>query len=242
MKWSFLVVAATLSIMLVSPDSRASSIGGRVGRGLIGGMDYSDIQFFGENIRTRSICICMDISPSMVNKGIVQNVTAETLVMLAKMNANSKFNIVVFLDGATLFSPQMVSATQENRDAAIAWLEKGFDSRRDGNNPSTSGSTPSMAVHAAIEMGAETVFILTDDPPYLAPVSSGIAIPGHMESIVNEAQDAARTTGHPVNFYPILYQPQQTQRGRQAYDYYKTLARKTGGKCIVWPRNWTIPR
>lgn len=228
-------------------NSRAGSIGGLggggggAGRGLTGGMGYSDTKFFGENLRTRAICICMDISPSMVNKGVVQDVANETKAMLEKMNVNTKFNIVVFVDGATPFSPQMVYATKENREAAIAWLQKGFDSRRDGNNPGTSGSTPSMAVHAAIEMGAETVFILSDDPPYLAATFNGPEIPGHMESILAEAEGAARVTGHPVKFYPTLYKPHQTQRGRQSYDYYKTMAKKTGGKCLVWPRDWTIP-
>jgi hypothetical protein len=58
-------------------NSRAGSIGGigggggGAGRGLTGGMGYSDTKFFGENIRTRAIVICMDISPSMIAKGVV---------------------------------------------------------------------------------------------------------------------------------------------------------------------------
>ncbi|MBR6022896.1 MAG: hypothetical protein IK066_10840 [Kiritimatiellae bacterium] len=226
-------------------NSRAGSIGGigggggGAGRGLGGGTGYSDTKFFGENLRTRAICICMDISPSMVNKGVVQDVANEASAMLDRMNANTKFNIVVFVDGATPFQPQMVYATRENRDAALAWLKKGFDSRRDGNNKSTSGSTPSMAIHEAIQMGAETIFVLTDDPPYLSNSFGGEPIASHQDDIMAEVKAAERTTGHPVKLYPTLYKPHQTLRGRESWEYYKKLAHaSSGGKCIVWPKGW----
>ena len=222
-------------------NSRAGSIGGigsgggGAGRGLGGGTGYSDTKFFGENVRTRSICICMDISPSMVGKGVVEDVASEASAMLEKMNVNTKFNIVVFVDGATSFQPQMVYATKENRDAAIAWLKKGFDSRRDGNRSGYSGSTPSEAIHAAIQMGAETVFVLTDDPPYLSATYQGPPIPNHQEDILAEVEGVVRTTGHPVKFYPTLYKPHLNRRGLESQEFYTKLAKSSGGKCGVWP-------
>jgi len=226
-------------------NSRAGSIGGLggggggAGRGLGGGTGYSDTKFFGENLRTRSICICMDISPSMVGKGVVQDVADEAAAMLEKMNVNTKFNIVVFVDGALAFQPQMVYATRENRDAALAWIQKGFDSKREGNKPGWSGSTPSEAIHAAIEMGAETIFVLTDDPPYLSKSFGGEEIPTHQQDIMDEVKAAERTTGHPVKLYPTLYKPHQNLRGRESWEYYKKLAHaSSGGKCIVWPKGW----
>jgi hypothetical protein len=226
-------------------NSRAGSIGGigggggGAGRGLGGGTGYSDTKFFGENLRTRAICICMDISPSMVGKGVVQDVANEASAMLEKMNLNTKFNIVVFVDGALAFQPQMVYATKENREAALAWLKKGFDSKRDGNRPGYSGSTPSEAIHAAIQMGAETIFVLTDDPPYLSQSYGAPPIATHQEDIMNEVKSAERDTGHPVKLYPTLYKPHQNRRGRESWDYYKALAHaSSGGKCIVWPKGW----
>ena len=226
-------------------NSRAGSIGflggagGGAGRGLTGGMGYSDTKFFGENIRTRAITICMDISPSMVAKGVTQDVLAEATKMLETMNVGTKFNIVVFVDGADAFSPQMVYATQENKTKGLEWLKQPFDGRRQGNLRGHSGSTPHMAIKMAVEMGADTVFVLSDDPPYLkqGDMNTGVEIPTHMEDIEKFVKSIESTTGKSVRFYPILYKPFENDRGKQAIDYYKSIARATGGKCRVIPRS-----
>jgi hypothetical protein len=226
-------------------NSRAGSIGGLggggggAGRGLTGGMGYSDTKFFGENIRTRAIVICMDISPSMITKGVTQDVLAEATKMLETMNVNTKFNVVVFVDGAESFAPQMVYATQENKEKGLAWLKQPFDGRRQGNLRGHSGSTPHLAIKAAVEMGADTVFVLTDDPPYLkvGDVNTGVEIPTHMADIEKYVKSIESTTGKSVRFYPILYKPFENERGKQAIDYFKGIARATGGKSKVIPRS-----
>lgn len=225
-------------------NSRAGSIGGLggggggAGRGLTGGMGYSDTKFFGENVRTRAITICMDISPSMVAKGVVQDVLNESMKMLENMNVGTKFNIIVYVDGGLAFAPQMVYATQENKAKALEWLKQPFDGRRQGNLQGFSGSTPHMAVKMAVEMGSDTVFVLSDDPPYLKQgnVDTGIEIPTHMEDIEKFVRGIESTTGKSVRFYPILYKPFENDRGKQAIEYYKMIARATGGKCKVIPR------
>lgn len=230
-------------------NSRAGSIGGigggggGAGRGLTGGMGYSDTKFFGENIRTRAITICMDISPSMIAKGVVQDVLNETIKMLENMNVGTKFNIIVYVDGGLAFAPQMVFATQENKAKALEWLKQPFDGRRQGNLQGYSGSTPHMAVKMAVEMGADTVFVLSDDPPYLKQgnVETGIEIPTHMEDIEKFVRGIESTTGKSVRFYPILYKPFENDRGKQAIEYYKMIARATGGRCKVIPRTPGTP-
>ena len=226
-------------------NSRAGSIGGLggggggAGRGLTGGMGYSDTQFFGENIRTRAITICMDISPSMIAKGVVQDVLAETMRMLENMNVGTKFNIIVYVDGGLAFTPQMVYATQENKDAALAWLKQPFDGRKQGNLRGYSGSTPHEAIRMAVELGSDTVFVLSDDPPYLkqGDANSGVEIPEHMANIEKFVRGIESTTGKSVRFYPILYKPFENERGKLAIDYYKGIARATGGKCKVIPQS-----
>lgn len=226
-------------------NSRAGSIGGigggggGAGRGLTGGMGYSDTKFFGENIRTRAIVICMDISPSMIAKGVTQDVLNEAVKMLENMNVGTKFNILVFVDGSDGFAPQMVYATQENKQKALEWLKQPFDGRRQGNLRGFSGSTPHMVIKSAVEMGADTVFVLSDDPPYLkqGDVQTGVEITTHMDDIMSYVKSVESTTGRSVRFYPILYKPFENERGKQAIDYYKSMARTTGGKCRVIPRN-----
>lgn len=226
-------------------NSRAGSIGGLggggggAGRGLTGGMGYSDTKFFGENVRTRAVVICMDISPSMVAKGVTQDVLTEATKMLETMNVNTKFNVIVFVDGAESFAPQMVYATQENKDKGLTWLKQPFDGRRQGNLRGHSGSTPHLAIKSAVEMGADTVFVLSDDPPYLKKgnVQTGVEIPEHMDNIEKYVRSIESTTGKSVRFYPILYKPFENDRGKQAIDYYKKIARATGGKSKVIKRD-----
>ncbi|MGD9782604.1 MAG: hypothetical protein AB7V14_10695 [Kiritimatiellia bacterium] len=225
-------------------NSRAGSIGGigggggGAGRGLTGGMGYSDTKFFGENVRTRAIVICMDISPSMIAKGVTVDVLNETIKMLENMNVGTKFNVVVYVDGGLAFAPQMVYATAENKEAGLTWLKQPFDGRRQGNLQGYSGSTPHQAIKMAVEMGADTVFVLSDDPPYLKQgnVETGVEIPTHMEDIEKYVRGIETTTGKSVRFYPILYKPHENERGKQAIEYYKGIARATGGKCRVIPR------
>jgi uncharacterized glyoxalase superfamily protein PhnB len=225
-------------------NTRAGSIGGiggaggGAGRGLTGGTGYSDTKFFGENVRTKAVAICMDISPSMVQKGVTQDVLAEATKMLETMGVSTKFNLVVFVDGSLSFSEQMVFATQENKAKAIEWLKQPFDGRRQGNLRGHSGSTPHMAIKAAVDMGADTVFILSDDPPYLkkGDAATGVEITTHMEDIEKYVRSIESTTGRSVRFYPILYKPFENERGKIAAEYYKKMARSTGGRSKVIPR------
>ena len=216
-----------------------TGIGGGAGRGLTGGTGYSDTKFFGENVRTRAICILMDISPSMVAKGVVVDVRRETEQMLQTMNPGTRFNIIVFVDGAEPFAPEMVFATEENRRKALEWLKQPFDARRQGNRRGYSGSTPSEAIRMAVEMGCDTMFILSDDPPYLkqGDVQTGIEIPDHRDQIMAFVKNIERTTGRPTRINPILYKPFENDRGKLAIEYYKDMARTTGGRCKVIPRS-----
>lgn len=236
-------------------NSRAGSIGGLggggggAGRGLTGGMGYSDTKFFGENVRTRAIVICFDISSSMILKGVVQDVITESGSMLANMNAGTKFNFIVFVDGADTFASQMVYATQENKAAGLAWLEKvkgAFDPATqrvrdqsvDGQLHAHTGSTSSMALEQAVEMGADTIFLLTDEAPWLSTDSNmANAMPDHIATVEKFVRSIESTTGRSVKIYPILYDPKDrpgpNQFGIVSTDFHKTIARATGGKVRI---------
>ena len=236
-------------------NSRAGSIGGigggggGAGRGLTGGMGYSDTKFFGENVRTRAIVICFDISSSMIAKGVVTDVIAESGTMLANMNAGTKFNFVVFVDGADQFAPPMVYATQENKQQGLAWLEKvkgAFDPATqrirdqsvDGQLHGQTGSTSLTALQRAVEMGADTIFLLTDEAPWLSSDSNmANAMPDHIANVEKYVRSIATTTGRSVKIYPILYDPRerpgQNQFGIVSAEFHKTIARATGGKVRI---------
>lgn len=220
-------------------NARAGSIlgslgasGGGAGRGLTGGGGYSDTKFFGENVRTRAICILMDISPSMVAKGVVEDVRRESITMLEGLSPVTKFDLVVFVDGAEAFAPQMVFATQENKAKAIEWLKQPFDGRRQGNRRGFSGSTPSEALRMAVDLGCDTMFVLTDDPPYLKEGNNetGVEIATHAADIEDYVRGIETKAGRSVRINTIVYKPHANERGQVGIVFYKKIAQATGGK------------
>jgi len=209
--------------------------GGGAGRGLTGGSGYSDAKFFGENVRTRAICILMDISPSMVAKGVVEDVRKETMTMMESLSPVTKFNIIVFVDGALPFTPQMVFATQDNKQKAMDWLKQTFDGRRQGNLRGYSGSTPSEAIKMAVEQGCDTLFILSDDPPYLKQGDSatGVEIVDHQDQIMDFIKDIEKKFSRTVKVNSIIYKPHENARGEQGKAFYKKISQTTGGRFKV---------
>ncbi|MBW7908239.1 MAG: hypothetical protein H3C50_04865 [Kiritimatiellae bacterium] len=226
--------------------------GGGAGRGLTGGTGYSDAKFFGENVRTRAICILMDNSQSMIEKGVVRDVLAESTTLLDGLSPVTKFNMIIFVDGEAAMFPQMVFATQENKSNALARLKvrtgkmkKGDDSRAwgpDGFSPNFggnlggySGSTPWKAIEKAVELGADTIFILSDDPPYLkqGDMKTGVEIATHQRDIEKFVRNIETQTGRPVRINPIIYKPRSGEMGQQSLLFYKKIAQITGGRVRV---------
>jgi|APTNR8051073442_1049403.scaffolds.fasta_scaffold00053_116 enamine deaminase RidA (YjgF/YER057c/UK114 family) len=206
--------------------------GGGAGRGLGGGAGYSDALFFGQNVRTRAITICMDISPSMVAKGVVKEVREEARKMLGNLSPATKFNIVVFVDGATPFTPQMVFATRENKEKAQQWLAQEFDFKNMGQLRGFSGSTPFEAIKLAAEMGSDTIFVLGDDLPYLKQgnAQAGTEITDHVDQILDFVRGIEAKYGQTIKINPIAYKPHPNERGKAGTDFMKTVARVTGGR------------
>ena len=206
--------------------------GGGAGRGLGGGAGYSDALFFGQNVRTRAITICMDISPSMIAKGVVKEVREEARKMLGNLSPATKFNLVVFVDGATPFTPQMVFATRENKEKAQKWLDQEFDFKQMGQLRGFSGSTPFEAMKLAAEMSSDTIFVLGDDLPYLKQgnAQTGTEITDHVDQILDFVRGLEAKYGQTVKINPIAYKPHPNERGKAGINFMKTVARVTGGR------------
>ncbi len=226
--------------------------GGGAGRGLTGGMGYSDTKFFGANVRTRAICILMDNSQSMIEKGVVQDVLREATTMLEGLSPVTKFNMIIFVDGEAAMFPQMVFATQENKSNALArltvrtgklrkgedsrsWGQDGFSPNFGGNLGGYSGSTPWKAIEKAVELGADTIFLLSDDPPYLkkGDMKTGVVLENHQRDIEKYVRSIETTMGYSVRINPIIYKPRNNDMGQQGIAFYKKLAQITGGRLQV---------
>jgi hypothetical protein len=223
------------------------AMGGGAGRGLTGGTGFSDTKFFGQNVRTRAIVLLLDASQTLINKNVLGDVVRETGTMLEGLTPATQFNVIGFVDGAAAMFPQMVFATRENKAAALArlktrsgglsgsatlWTEEGFVPNRVGNLAGYSGSTPWKAIELAVEMGADTVFIVMDDePPYVRlGTINDPPIETHKDDILNYARKIETQTGRPVRISVVMYRPRETQRGKDAVAFYKDLCRITGGR------------
>lgn len=223
--------------------------GGGAGRGLTGGSGYSDTKFFGENVRTKAICLLLDASQTLINKGVLDDVVRESGTMLSGLAPVTKFNMIGFVDGAAAMFPQMVFATQANKSNALArlktrdtkkgkgdggtWTEAGFVPNYVGNLSGYSGSTPWKAIELAVEMGADTVFIVMDDePPYVKQggVNDGVVIESHMDDILDYVKNIETLTGHAVKFNVVMTTPRDNKRGQDAVEFYKKFCKATGGK------------
>lgn len=234
-----------LSALAGGSIGQLGSSGGGAGRGLTGGGGYSDTKFFGENVRTRAIIILIDASQTLINKGVLNDVVREAGVMLEGLAPVTKFNMIAFVDGAASMFPQMVYATQENKSNALArlvtrsgrgdagqWTKDGFVPNYVGNLAGYSGSTPWKAIEMAVEMGADTVFIVMDDePPYVKQGGiSGTVIESHKKDVLNYAKNIESRFGRPVKFNVVMTTPRKTQRGIDAVDFYKDFTKATGGR------------
>ncbi len=208
--------------------------GGGLGRGMTGGGGYSDAKFFGQNVRTRAVCILFDCTGSMYSKGVVTDVKREASRMLEELNPATKFNLIAFVDGAEGVTPSLVFAIQENKEKAIAWLDT-IQENRQGNRSGYSGSTPDQAIRMAVDIGADTIFLLTDDFPNLSKVVNGNRerIDDHADQLEDFIRGIETQYGRSVKINPILYKPNQGRSGDASRDYWKKIARITGGKMQV---------
>lgn len=210
----------------------------------------SDITFFSETARTRAVCILLDISQSMISKGVAEDARREFITMIAELNPATKFNAIAFVDGAAPMFSQMVFATQENKSTALArlnidagrpsnrdsgtWPETGFVPNYTGNRPGYSGGTPAEAIRMAVEQGCDAMFILTDDNiPFLkeGSVAPGKEISSHTKDIEKYVRGIQASVGHAVCINIIIYKPDgKAARSKEGLAFYRRLAQLTGGK------------
>jgi hypothetical protein len=204
--------------------------GGGLGRGDTGGGGFSDTKFFGENVRTRAICVLVDVTSSMYNKGVVEDVKREAQTMLEGLSPGTKFNLIAFVDGAEAISPQILFATQENKKTAIDWLGS-LKMNTQGNKRGWSGSTPADAIAMAVEMGADTIFLLTDDVPAISEMvdKQRVRVESHADDLLDYIKRIETTTGRTVKIHPIVYKA-SSSAGERSREYWRRVARLTGGK------------
>ncbi len=211
----------------------AGAGGKGAGRGLTGSGGYSDTKFFGENIRTRAIAVLFDVTSTVFDSGAMEYAQEETARLLNSLNPATKFTTIAFTDGAHPFSSNMVFGLQSRKEEVIQWVKALKMNQRNASDPRYTGSTPFESIKLAAELGAETIFIVTDgDLPYIAPRGEykNNEVKGHREEMLRFAKTLEVSFARPIKIYPVLCYPKADKEFDEAKDFYKKLARATGGR------------
>ena len=220
-----------------STPATITPIGGNIGQLGLGGLGigkgdesafegFSEAEFFGHKINTRSIVILADSSSSVVKKGAFEDLKKEAIAMVQKFHPDTGFNMILFTDGAFSFKTNMAYATQARKRELAKWMKKNMKQNKGGNS-ATKGSSPVEALKAAIKMKPDTIVLITDDPPWLGKNTiAGRAL--HVKEIYKAIRDGRKATSNKFKIDTVLYKPKEDKRD-EARAFMKSVARSTGG-------------
>ena len=157
-------------------------LGGGLGLGGFG-EGVSQFDFFGIQAHGARVAILVDVSGSMVEEergGLegMNRVKARVHRVLDALNERTLFNLIVFADEAATWKPEMVPATQKNKQDAKLFLQpfntsyeqagvvKGNIGASDKGLKALGGTTRlDLALTAAFLQGADTILIVSDGEP-----------------------------------------------------------------------------
>jgi hypothetical protein len=145
----------------------------------------SSVNFFGVKGEGTNVYFVVDLSDSMVeqDKGGIEgykNLKEKLGQMIQSLAPETNFNVAFYGDAVDLFMPSSVSATPENKQAALKFLPRYMASTSQRGNltrnyrpkistlPSNGGtSRMDLGLAAAFEGRADTIFVLTDGKPVI---------------------------------------------------------------------------
>lgn len=176
-------------------DQVASMVGtsglGSAGFGKSGsGGTGTGMSFFGIKDDGRSVVIMIDVSDSMftrtgdaegrkkVKKGKEQSFQAvrdEAIKLVQNLSINSRFGIIKWSGGAYTWKPELVPATDANKNAAIEYIQSEVDMHRAPPKDGRPGGTRhDYALEEAFKLQPEVIFMLTDGNATAAQKGGGL--------------------------------------------------------------------
>ena len=205
-----ITVPKTAAASQMMAGSRAGSFGatGAMGGGPIGGTGSgAPINFFGIRDTATSIVIMIDVSDSMFGRTgdydyssrklqrvgqeqSFQYVRDEAIKLVQNLTPGTRFGIIRWSGGAYTWKPELVAATEENKQAAMTHIQNDLDLRKAPKRPDRPGGTRhDYALEEAFKLKPETIYMLTDgDANGDLPDGSGKITPEYLYKIVDEGQ------------------------------------------------------
>jgi hypothetical protein len=207
------------------------------GGGNLGGVGMS---FFGIQSVGKRILLLFDVSTSVVNKanaaGVpLSKIKEETSALISKLPINARFGIIQFTRNYKPFGEELVPATDQNRAAALEWIENEWvetglmaASRKVVSNPQGFVGVLELATR----MQPDVIFLISDasfqwippdtgSGPKKSTSSFGSTIP--WKDVAQAAKPLQDAGGCEIHFIGFQMKPDDKRE-------IGTIIRKSGGK------------
>ncbi len=179
----------------------------------------SQINFFGIRDTSSNILIMIDVSNSMftrtgdaaerslLKKGkeqAFQAVRDEAIRLVENLTPATRFGIVRWSGGAYSWKPELVAATEENKQAAIQHILEEVDFGRAKPRGRPGGTRHDYALEEAFKLRPETIYMLTDGNATAAQEGGGLA-PIEDSEIWKVADEGQKTLTKKAKLHVIYY-------------------------------------
>jgi hypothetical protein len=193
--------------------SGAPSLGGGAGG------NGTAINFFGIRDISTSVVIMIDVSDSMftrtgdasgrtlVRHGKGQNfqvIRDEAIKLVQSLTPQTRFGIVRWSGGAYSWKPELVPATEENKQAAIAHIQTEVDCKTAKAKGRPGGTRHDYALEEAFSLKPETIYMLTDGNATAAQPGGGLK-PIPPQEIYRVAEDGQKQLPKKAHLHVIYY-------------------------------------
>jgi hypothetical protein len=202
------------------------------------------INFSGIRDKSSAVVIMIDVSGSMFErtgdakyrKGLVkhgeeqsfQAVRDEAIKLIQSLTPATQFGLIRRSGGAHSWKPELVPATDENKQAAIDHLQKIIDYQSaptTGGRPG--GTRHDYALEEAFKLKPETIYMITDGNATAAQPGGGLR-PIPLEAIFKVAEEGQKNLGKRARLHVIYYLNGKEKPGER--QMLMNLAARNGGK------------
>ncbi|MDD5200241.1 MAG: hypothetical protein PHC88_10625 [Terrimicrobiaceae bacterium] len=188
----------------VSSMVGAAAVGSGIGQGGSGGGGTgTGFSFLGIQTTAKRILILYDVSASVVTAAnragySMEKIRDETKTMLAGLGVNTRFDLGQFARNYAFFSPEMLPASDPNRQSANAWFDEWFatDGAMKQSTPNMARGSPGFieVLHAAFKLNPDVIFVISDASFERGSGSSGAQIPfPELDDALRDLQKASPT-------------------------------------------------
>ena len=207
------------------------------------GGNGTPINFFGIRDISTSVVIMIDVSDSMFTRagdtsgrklrrhGRDQNfqvIRDEAIRLVQSLTPQTRFGIVRWAGGAYAWKPELVPATEENKQAAIAHIQTEIDYKTARPKPGERGGTRhDLALAEAFSLKPETIYMLTDGNATEAQPGGGLKPipPREIYKVAEQGQKGLPKKAH----VHVIYYLNAKEKSDEV-DMLRSLASRNSGK------------